>query len=164
MQVPPPSTTHVITRQCRYLEYTGCFFQPPSLGGLTSGGSRGAPPVHAPPWVQILSFWHTNFSKRSCLGSWHPSTRSMPPYGKSWIRYCLPCRSHHRASRLRYHSKTKMYLYKSELGTCEHGPEKRNRINSKVETTPHKTMWKFTLFTQVWLVNLQRKLEHNNLL
>ena len=28
--------------------------------------------------VQILSFWHTNFSKRSHLRSWHPPTRSAP--------------------------------------------------------------------------------------
>ena len=50
---------------------------------LYSGGSRGhrrhVPPVR----VQILSFWHTKFSKRSRLGSWRP------PYGKSWIRYCF---------------------------------------------------------------------------
>ena len=30
------------------------------------GGSTGM----RPPRGQILSFWHTNFSKRSCLGSW----------------------------------------------------------------------------------------------
>ena len=42
---------------------------------------QGAPPACTPLWVQILSFWHTNFSKRSRLGSWRP------PYGKSWIRY-----------------------------------------------------------------------------
>ena len=62
------------------------------LGGhyviiMISGGSRGrrrrAPPLR----VQILSFWHTNFSKRSRLGSWRPPTRSAPPYRKSWIRY-----------------------------------------------------------------------------
>ena len=47
------------------------------------GGAAGA----RPPRVQILSFWHTNFSKRSCLGSWRPPTRSAPPYEKSWIRY-----------------------------------------------------------------------------
>ena len=35
------------------------------------GGAAGAYPLR----VQILSFWHTNFSKRSCLGSWAP-----PPY------------------------------------------------------------------------------------
>ena len=33
------------------------------LGGATS--------MH-PLWVQILSFWHTIFSKHSCLGSWCP--------------------------------------------------------------------------------------------
>ena len=34
----------------------------------------GAPPAHAPLRVQILSFWHTNFSKCSHLGSWRPPT------------------------------------------------------------------------------------------
>ena len=42
------------------------------------GGSRGAPPA-CTPWVQILSFWHTNFSKRSRLGSWHPPRGRRPP-------------------------------------------------------------------------------------
>ena len=54
---------------------------------LRIGGS-GAPP----PRVQILSFWHTNFKKRSRLGSWHPPpppTRLAPPYGKSWICHCF---------------------------------------------------------------------------
>ena len=32
----------------------------------------GATLVRAPLWVHILSFLHTNFSKRSCLGSWRP--------------------------------------------------------------------------------------------
>ena len=32
-----------------------------------------------PPRVQILLFWHTNFSKRSHLGSWRPPTMSVPP-------------------------------------------------------------------------------------
>ena len=44
---------------------------------------QGAPLARAPLQVQILSFWHTNFSKRSRLGSWHPPTRLAPPYGKS---------------------------------------------------------------------------------
>ena len=36
----------------------------------------------SPLWVQILSFWHTNFSKCSCLGSWHPPYEvSAPPTG-----------------------------------------------------------------------------------
>ena len=51
--------------------------------GLTTladlGGARPAPP---PPRVQILSFWHAKFSKRSRLGG------PRPPYGKSWIRHC----------------------------------------------------------------------------
>ena len=46
-----------------------------------SGGSRGcrqrAPPLRA----QILSFWHTNFSKRSRLGSWRPLRGRRPPTG-----------------------------------------------------------------------------------
>ena len=49
---------------------------------ITIGGSSGRR-RRAPPRVQILSFWHTNFLKRSCLGSWRP------PYGKSWIRHWL---------------------------------------------------------------------------
>ena len=43
--------------------------------GQSSGGSRGGCRRRAPPLrVQILSFWHTNFSKRSRLGSWRPPT------------------------------------------------------------------------------------------
>ena len=38
---------------------------------ISSGGSRGRR-RRAPLRVQILSFWHTNFSKRSHLGSWRP--------------------------------------------------------------------------------------------
>ena len=38
-------------------------------------------PVHAPLRVQILSFWHTKFSKRNRLRSPHPPTRSTPPTG-----------------------------------------------------------------------------------
>ena len=50
------------------------------------GGAPGGPPLRVP----ILSFWHTKFSKRNCLGSPHPPTRSTPPpYGKSWIRHCV---------------------------------------------------------------------------
>ena len=44
----------------------------------------GAPPAHAPPRVQILSFWHTNFSKGNCLGSWRP-----PPRGRRPLREIL---------------------------------------------------------------------------
>ena len=40
------------------------------------GGAAGARP---PLRVQILSFWHTNFSKCSRLGSWRPPTRSARP-------------------------------------------------------------------------------------
>ena len=54
---------------------------------LCSGGSRGAPPAHTPLWVHILSFWHTNFSKHSCLGSWCHPYEVGAPYGKSWIRH-----------------------------------------------------------------------------
>ena len=32
------------------------------------GDAAGVRPLR----VQILSFWHTNLLKRSCLGSWHP--------------------------------------------------------------------------------------------
>ena len=49
------------------------------------GGAAGARPL----MVQILSFWHTNFTKRSHLGSWRPPIRLAPPYGKSWIRHWL---------------------------------------------------------------------------
>ena len=44
----------------------------------SSGGSRGATGM-CPLWVQILSFWHTNFSKHSRLGSWHPPMRLVLP-------------------------------------------------------------------------------------
>ena len=45
-----------------------------------SGGSRGGRHRHVPPpRVEILSFWHTNFTKRSRLGSWHPPMRLAPP-------------------------------------------------------------------------------------
>ena len=47
--------------------------------------------VHPPPWVQILSFWHTNFLKCSHLRSWHSPMRSAPPHGKSWIYYWWVC-------------------------------------------------------------------------
>ena len=51
---------------------------------------QGALPARAPLRVQILSFWHTNFLKRSRLGSWHPPpTRSVPPPWESWICYCF---------------------------------------------------------------------------
>ena len=45
---------------------------------LTVADPGGATSVR-PLWVQILSFWHTNFSKCSHLGSWRPLTRSAPP-------------------------------------------------------------------------------------
>ena len=48
----------------------------------------GAPPARAPLQVQILSFWHTNFLKRSHLGSWRPPHEVGAPHGESWIRYC----------------------------------------------------------------------------
>ena len=51
---------------------------------------------HAPLRAQILSFWHTKFSKRNCLRSPRPPTGSTPPlrgprppYGESWIRHCF---------------------------------------------------------------------------
>ena len=37
---------------------------------------QGALPAPAPLRGQILSFWHTKFSKRNCLKSWHPPTRN----------------------------------------------------------------------------------------
>ena len=51
------------------------------------GGSRRACPAHGPLRAQILSFWHTQFSKCNCLGSPCAPTRSTSPYGKSWIRH-----------------------------------------------------------------------------
>ena len=50
------------------------------------GGSRGRC-WRAPPRVQILSFWHTNFLKCSHIGSCTPLRGRRPPYGKSWIRH-----------------------------------------------------------------------------
>ena len=50
---------------------------------FTVGGSRGRAWCVPPLRVQILSFWHTKFSKCSRLGSPCPPTRSRPPYGKS---------------------------------------------------------------------------------
>ena len=43
----------------------------------------GVPPARAPPLrVQVLSFWHTNFSKQSHLGSWCPPYEvGAPPTG-----------------------------------------------------------------------------------
>ena len=38
-----------------------------------TGGSR-----ERPPRVQILSFWHTNFSKHSRFGSWRPLRGGRP--------------------------------------------------------------------------------------
>ena len=46
-----------------------------NLAFADPGGTAGV----CPPRVQILSFWHTNFLKRSHLGSWRPPTRSAPP-------------------------------------------------------------------------------------
>ena len=53
---------------------------------VTIGGSRGARPARAPPpplRVQILSFWHAKFSKRSRLGGPQPPIRGprRPPTG-----------------------------------------------------------------------------------
>ena len=49
---------------------------------------QGAHSAHAPLRDPILSFRHTNFTKRTHLGSPLPRTRWAPPYGKSWIRHC----------------------------------------------------------------------------
>ena len=45
------------------------------------GGSRRVPGEHPPLRAQILSFWHTKFSKRNCLGSLCPPPREIldPP-------------------------------------------------------------------------------------
>ena len=48
-------------------------------GSFSSGGSRGCHQHATPLRVQIILFWHTNFSKRSRLGSWHPPMRLAPP-------------------------------------------------------------------------------------
>ena len=45
---------------------------------IHSGGSRGR--TQRPPRVLILSFWHTNFTKHSCVWSWCPPTRWAPPW------------------------------------------------------------------------------------
>ena len=47
-------------------------------------------PAHAPPRVQILSFWHTKFWKCNRLGSPRPLLRGpCPSHGKSWIRHWI---------------------------------------------------------------------------
>ena len=56
------------------------------IQSISIGGSGGRH-RHAPPRVPILSFWHTNFSKRSHLGSWCPPYEVGAPYRKSWIRH-----------------------------------------------------------------------------
>ena len=56
---------------------------------LTIGGSRGGL-AHAPLRVKILSFRHTKFSKRNCLGSQRPHLDEVnAPYGKSWIPHWI---------------------------------------------------------------------------
>ena len=51
----------------------------------------GAHPAHAPLRVRILSFRHTHFMKRRCIGSWHSRHEiGAPLYEKSWIRHWNP--------------------------------------------------------------------------
>ena len=60
--MPSARQTWIMRNKRQYiLEYT------------VHGGSKGAHP--APPRVLILSFWHTNFTKRSRVRNWHPSLR-----------------------------------------------------------------------------------------
>ena len=60
---------------------------------MTVADPGGAPLAHAPIQVQILSFWHTNFSKRSHLGSWRPPYEvGAPPTGNpgsatAWLHH-----------------------------------------------------------------------------
>ena len=68
----------------------------------TIGGSKGGvPDVHLPPppMVPILSFWHTEFSKHSCLGSWRPPMGN-PGSATDYCRYfnCLPKGRHSEAA------------------------------------------------------------------
>ena len=39
--------------------------------------------------VPILSFWHTNFKKNSCVGNWCTLRGWRPLRGKSWNRHCM---------------------------------------------------------------------------
>ena len=56
------------------------------------GGFRGVRTRCTPVRDPILSFWHTNFTKHSRLGSPRPPLRGpRPPYGKSWIRHWTVC-------------------------------------------------------------------------
>ena len=67
------------------------FSTAPSGGGMVcaclkcSLADLGGVARHTPLRVQILSFQHTKFSKRNCLGS------PRPLYGKSWIRHWCLC-------------------------------------------------------------------------
>ena len=47
---------------------------------------QGAPPA-PPQTTQILSFLHTNFPERRCVGPWYPTYGVGAPFGKSWIRH-----------------------------------------------------------------------------
>ena len=69
---------------------------------ISIGGSRGARPVHAPPTVQILLFWHAKFilTKHSRLGGPRPPYEvHAPPTGNpgsatdiNWFRAFSPIR------------------------------------------------------------------------
>ena len=64
-------------------KHTGCRFCTIQLY-LALADLGGAHPAHAPPPPRdpILSFWHTNFMKRSCLGSPRPPYEvHAPPTG-----------------------------------------------------------------------------------
>ena len=64
---------------CFFFLWTCCTKSHAAFSCLLQWQIQGGAAGVCPPQVQILSFWHINFSKCSCLGSWHPPMRSAPP-------------------------------------------------------------------------------------
>ena len=70
--------THLLWNQSDWYTSSIPYFIIQSIGG----SRRGAPGAHPPLRVQILTFWHAKFSKRSRLGGPQPPLRGpRPPTG-----------------------------------------------------------------------------------